>query len=188
MSTLHARSPRSAPRIRLSRGRGDGPTALAAFDAALVSAGFGGYNLVRLSSVIPGGAEVEVVAPGDQLPGEHGDLLYCVYACGHAAEPGTEAWAGVAWGLREDGSGAGLFVEHHASSRADLDAELSATLGAMMTRRPESYAEAGRLLASARCEDAPVAAVVVASYRRVGWDEPALLAGSTARTAAEVLR
>ncbi|WP_375432952.1 pyruvoyl-dependent arginine decarboxylase [uncultured Friedmanniella sp.] len=182
--TPHARSPRYAPLIRLSGGRGDGPTALAAFDAALGSAGLAGFNLVRLSSVIPAGARVEVVSPPDQIPGEHGDLLYCVYAHGVAAEPGTEIWAGVAWALRDDGSGAGLFVEHHATTRAGVDAELSATIGAMMARRPESYVEAGRLLSHARCDGDPAAAVVVASYRSVGWDEPMVAAG----TAVPVLR
>lgn len=187
MSTLHVRTSRAAPCIRVSPGRGSGPTPLAAFDDALVSAGLGAYNLVRLSSVIPGGARVEVVAPADQLPGDHGDLLYCVYARASATDPGSQAWAGIAWAVRTDGSGAGLFVEHHASSRAGLDAELSATLGAMTTRRPESYAEAGRLLSSARCEDVPVAAVVVASFQRVGWGEPLSTVESPVEPAAVVV-
>lgn len=174
MSNLRAPTSSPAPRIRLSRGRGHGPTPLAAFDAALVSAGVAGFNLLRLSSVIPGGALVEEVPAAGQIAGAHGDLLYCVYACAHADRPGTHAWAGVAWALRPDGSGAGLFVEHHADSRSRLEADLSATLGAMMAARPEPYAEAGRLLADVICTDVPVAAVVIASYCAVGWSDPLL--------------
>lgn len=183
MSTLHAQNRRPAPCIRISRGEGDGPTPLAAFDAGLLSAGLANFNLVRLSSVIPGNARVEVVGPQEQIPGDHGDLLYCVYAAATATVPGTQAWAGIAWGLRGDGSGAGLFVEHSASTEAGLDAELSATLGAIMSARPEPYAEAGRLCSVARCVDVPVAAVVVASYRTVGWTLP----DSSAAAGAEVL-
>ena len=40
-------------KIRLSSGRGEGPTPLAAFDAALLDAGVSNYNLLPLSSVIP---------------------------------------------------------------------------------------------------------------------------------------
>ena len=41
--------------IVLSTGLGVGPTALAAFDAALLDAGVANYNLICLSSVIPPG-------------------------------------------------------------------------------------------------------------------------------------
>jgi arginine decarboxylase len=172
VSTPHAPTTGPYPRIRLSAGRGEGPTPLAAFDAALMSAGLADFNLVQLSSVIPRGASVEVVPAAEQLRGEHGDLLYCVYARAHAERRGAGAWAGVAWALRPDGSGAGLFVEHHAPDRATLEADLSATLGTMTASRSEPYEEAGRLLADVTCTDVPVAAVVIASYRAVGWDDP----------------
>jgi arginine decarboxylase len=168
----HARSPDqtlSAPRIRLSRGQGEGPTRLAAFDAALVAAGLANFNLIPLSSLVPVGASVDVVAPSEQPQGRHGDLLYCVYAASYATTPGAEAWAGMAWALRSDGSGAGLFVEHSSSTEADLHAHLGATLGAMMSNRPDQYHEGGRLVASATCTSTPVAALVVASYRIAGW-------------------
>ena len=157
------------PSIRLSRSQGSGPTRLAAFDAALVAAGLQNYNLLPLSSVIPVGASVEVVAPADQLQGVHGDLLYCVYAAAYATTPGAEAWAGIAWGLRDDDSGAGLFVEHSGFSEEMVDVDLRATLGDMIANRPDRYREGGRLLASATCVDRPVAALVVASYQAVGW-------------------
>jgi arginine decarboxylase len=167
------RSAQPAPtalRIRMSRSRAEGPTRLAAFDAALVAAGLQNFNLLPLSSVIPVGALVDVVAPAEQLKGRHGDLLYCVYAASYATTPGAEAWAGMAWALQTDGSGAGLFVEHSSTTEADLHAHLGATLGAMMENREQDYVEGGRLVASATCTGAPVAALVVASYRTAGWD------------------
>lgn len=163
-------------RIRITPSRGAGATRLAAFDAALVAAGLQDFNLVPLSSVVPLGATVEVVPPDEQLRGVHGDLLYCVYAAAYATTPGAEAWAGIAWGLRTDGSGAGLFVEHSGPTEAGVQAELSATLGAMMDNRPEDYVEGGRLVSSATCEDAPVSALVVASFQTAGWS-PAAPAG-----------
>jgi arginine decarboxylase len=42
--------------IQVTTGTGEGPTPLAAFDAALLDAGVANYNLILLSSVIPAGA------------------------------------------------------------------------------------------------------------------------------------
>jgi arginine decarboxylase len=162
-------TPRTGPRIRLSSSQGTGPTRLAAFDAALMAAGVAGFNLVPLSSVVPMGATVEVVRPADQLQGRHGDLLYCVYAASYATTPGAHAWAGMAWGLRTDDSGAGLFVEHTGPTEASVQADLTATLGAMMASRPHRYEEGGRLLSSATFVDQPVAALVIASFQTASW-------------------
>jgi arginine decarboxylase len=164
-----APTPRTGLRIRLSRSHADGPTRLAAFDAALVAAGLKNFNLLPLSSVIPLNATVDVVAPTEQLRGSHGDLLYCVYAASYATKPGAQAWAGITWALRTDDSGAGLFVEHSSTTEADLHAHLDATLGAMIENRRDSYVEAGRLVSTATCVGPPVAALVVASYQTAGW-------------------
>lgn len=172
MSRTPVPTPSTGPVIRLSTGTGSGPTRLAAFDAALVAAGLAGYNLLPLSSVIPTGAQVVVVEPADQVTGQHGDILYCVYATAAALQPGAEGWAGVAWALHDDGSGAGLFVEHHAATEAALQADLGATLSAMIAGRGHQYTEAGRLVARAIFDGGPGVAVVVASYRTVGWSDP----------------
>ncbi|CAA9288469.1 MAG: hypothetical protein AVDCRST_MAG61-127 [uncultured Friedmanniella sp.] len=160
---------RTGLRIRLSRSSAEGPTRLAAFDAALVAAGLENFNLLPLSSVIPPGASVDVVAPAEQLRGRHGDVLYCVYAASYATKPDAQAWAGIAWALRTDGSGAGLFVEHSSATEDDLHAQLDATLGAMMANRRDGYLEGGRLVSSAVSTGSPVAALVVASYLAAGW-------------------
>lgn len=159
----------SALTIRVSRGTGSGPTRLAAFDAALQSAGVADLNLVRLSSVIPPGAQVVEVPSLEQLSGGHGDVLLCVYADAYASTPGEDAWAGVAWSTHTDGSGAGLFVEHSGSSEPSVRHDLKATLAAMSRTRAAAYGMAGETITSAHCVDHPVCAVVVAAYQTVGW-------------------
>lgn len=79
--------PDSSLIIRVSRGAGTGLTRLAAFDHALRIAGVADFNLVRLSSVIPPGAEVVESEPAGQVGGGHGDLLYCVYADAYSSTP-----------------------------------------------------------------------------------------------------
>ena len=158
--------------IRISRGVGTGPTRLAAFDAALHDAGIANFNLIRMSSVIPPGSVVQQVPGTQQLPGQHGDLLYCVYATAYASTPGDEAWAGVAWSNRQHDS-AGLFVEHHGGTEAAVRHDLQATLEDLGHRREGDFKVGGQVLSSVHCDDRPVCALVVASYRTVGWDNKA---------------
>lgn len=157
------------PHIRVSAGAGSGRTPLSAFDAALRGAGVADFNLVRLSSVIPPGAKVQTVTGDDQLVGGHGDLLYCVYAEAHAELPLHEAWAGVAWALADDGSGAGLFVEHEGPAREQVERDLHASLDDLIAGRGGGYHPAGHLVTSAVCETEPVCALVVATYTSQGW-------------------
>ena len=96
--------------IRVSGGTGEGPTRLAAFDTALQAAGIAGYNIVRISSVIPPRAVVQTVTADLQVKGGPGDVAYCVYAAAYASTPGEQAWAGMAWAYTRDGSGVAGFV------------------------------------------------------------------------------
>lgn len=157
--------------IRVSAGTGTGRTTLAAFDAALADAGVSNFNLVRLSSIVPPGSRVLEVDGDDQLRGDHGDAMYCVYARAHALLAGHEAWAGVAWSRRDDGSGAGLFVEHEGPSREQVSTDLTHSLEDLSATRGGAYRPEGRLVAGITCVTLPVCAVVVATFRRVGWEE-----------------
>lgn len=161
------------PTIRVSSGTGTGRTTLAAFDAALAAAGVSDFNLVRLSSIVPPGSQVLLVDGAAQLSGTHGDVLYCVYARAHALLPGHEAWAGVAWSRRGDASGAGLFVEHEGPSREQVCTDLTHSLEDLSVTRGGSYRPEGRRVAGITCVTLPVCAVVVATFRRVGWEERA---------------
>jgi arginine decarboxylase len=155
--------------IRVSRGSGAGPTRLAAFDAALQAAGLAGYNIVRLSSVVPPHAVVREVAPDDLVMGVEGDVAYCVYAAAYASTPGAQAWAGLAWAGQLDGSSVGLFVEHTAASESTVRHDLNATLETMSFNRGHNYQVTGQIVSSAICVDHPVCAVVVAIYGTAGW-------------------
>lgn len=156
--------------IRISRGSGEGQTLLSAFDAALGSAGVADFNLIRLSSVIPPGSVVVESTGPDQLKGGFGDVLYCVYASGWATAPGAEVWSGVAWSLRRDDSGAGLFVEHSGGSEADVRQQLTGSLDDMSVARGGQFDYAGEVLSQVHCTDEPACALVVATYRSMGWD------------------
>jgi arginine decarboxylase len=157
--------------IRVSAGSGTGRTTLAAFDAALAVAGVSDFNLVRLSSVVPPGGRILEVDGPEQLRGDHGDALYCVYARAHASLPGHEAWAGVAWSRRDDGSGAGLFVEHEGPSRDQVATDLTHSLEDLSATRGGRYHPEGRRITGITCNMLPVCAVVVATFRRAGWEE-----------------
>jgi arginine decarboxylase len=155
--------------IRVSSGAGTGPTQLAAFDMAIHAAGVAGYNIVRLSSVIPSQSVVREVAGTDQVKGSRGDVAYCVYAAAYASMPGEQAWAGLAWATHEDGSGTGIFVEHTAASESVLRRDLDATIDTMSLTRGHQYQVAGQIVSTAICVDHPVCAVAVAVYGTVGW-------------------
>ncbi len=164
-------SRRSGLTIKVSRGAGTGRTPLSAFDAALRAAGTADFNLVRLSSVIPPGSRVVDLGAGQRAPGNHGDLLYCVYSAGYATRPGESAWAGITWGLRSDDSGAGVFVEHSATSGDDLEWLLAASLEDVCAGREGSYRRAGTIAASVTCISDPCCAVAIAAYTSAGWRE-----------------
>lgn len=155
--------------IRVSRGAGAGTTRLAAFDAALHAAGVAGYNIVRLSSVIPPHAVVQHVTPDRQVQGAPGDVAYCVYAAAYASMPGEQAWAGLAWATHQDGSGAGIFVEHTAASEFVLCRDIDATIDTMSHTRGHMYRVAGQILSTAVCVDHPVCAMAIAAYGTAGW-------------------
>lgn len=155
--------------IRITAGSGWGRTTMAAFDSALRSAGVADHNLVRLSSVIPPGAQVSRCEPDQQLRGEFGDILYCVYAAAYATERGDDAWAGVGWSRVMDGSDRGLFVEHTGHSEEQVNSMIQMSLADMNAGRDRSFVFEDQLLSSAHCSAQPACAVVVATYRTRGW-------------------
>ncbi|MFC3961744.1 pyruvoyl-dependent arginine decarboxylase [Nocardia jiangsuensis] len=170
-ATRSARAARSSGiplTIEIGAATGTGPTALAAFDAALRELGVGEANLIRLSSVIPPRARL-VRGARVRKPIAWGDRLYCVYAA-HGAEPGGRAAAGMGWVLRTDGSGAGLFVEHEAGSAAEVEALIRASLTDMTRRRSAGFGPIELCVTEIRADAEPACALVLAAYRAAGWD------------------
>ena len=153
--------------IALATGLGEGPTPLAAFDAALRDAGVANYNLICLSSVIPPGSVIERrkwVTPRE----DWGRRLYCVLSQMREERPGHSAHAGIGY-VREEAGGAGLFVELHDASREQLDADLRATLRSMQAGRGIDFGEARTEIAGIACRTLPVCALVIAVYAAAPW-------------------
>lgn len=142
---------------------------MAAFDAALRAAGVADHNLIRLSSIIPGGTLLEVCSPQEQLRGDFGAKLYCVYAAAYATERGDDAWAGIGWSLATDGSDRGLFVEHSGHGEDQVASMIRMSLSDMSSGREPEFEFAGQLLSTAHCAGQPACAVVIATYEVAGW-------------------
>lgn len=86
-------------KYRLVAGSAEGNTELNAFDGALLSAGAGNLNLLRVSSILPPGAvydESLVIPPGNLVPIAYGFRV--------SDRTGTIISAAVAVGIPEDGS------------------------------------------------------------------------------------
>jgi arginine decarboxylase len=154
--------------LPIAAGAGTGSTSLSAFDAALRDAGVANFNLVRLSSVIPPGTEVDTTGTTPMPEGGWGDRLYCVYAEQHADLPGVEAWAGIGWVQRLDGQG-GLFVEHEGPTEAFLTTAIESSLADLVAGRPEEFGEPHMFTTGVTCVDKPVCAFVVAAYETASW-------------------
>jgi len=155
-------------KIVVTAGTGEGPTAVAAFDAALHSAGVENYNLIPLSSIIPPGSTVER-ATFETPSSEYGHRLYVVMARCDAQSVGDEAWAGVGW-TQEQESGRGLFVELHAASKSGVQEAIEATLRSMMASRGHTYGPLHCEVAGIVCRAMPVCALVIAVYQSEGWN------------------
>jgi arginine decarboxylase len=168
------RSPAGRPirTIEVASGVGSGPTRLAAFDAALQSAGVGNFNLIILSSVIPPGTAVTSIDEALSNPdAEWGDRLYVVMAEMRVDQPGQQAWAGVGW-TQEQESAKGLFVEHEGHSEAEVRSDLQATLTSIAGSRDELFGPCEYAVQGTVCRDEPACALVVAVYGSAPWPPP----------------
>jgi arginine decarboxylase len=92
----------SAPElIWVTSGNAEGETELNAFDNALLSAGIGNLNLIKVSSVIPRGVEVL----DKPLAIEPGTLVPCVYSVHSSTVPGETVSSAVGLGFSQDSHG-----------------------------------------------------------------------------------
>jgi arginine decarboxylase len=165
-------------RIDVTTGTGHGPTPLAAFDAALLDAGVANYNLIPLSSVIPEASAIrrtKYVTPDD----EYGHRLYIVMARQHTVTANAAAWAGLGW-TQERGTGRGLFVEIEGADRRQVENDIDATLGAMITGRSIPYGEIETEIVGVECRGEPACALALAVYRSEPWERGARRAGTRA--------
>lgn len=118
-------------RYFLAHGSAEGVTELNAFDAALLRAGVGDTNLVRVSSILPPGCE-EMEPP----PLPPGALVPVAYASVTSSVPGEVITAAVAVALPEDEARPGLIMEHHGHApRARVEEEARRMAEAGMAHR-----------------------------------------------------
>jgi len=147
---------------------GSGRTELAAFHAALVALDVGHYNLIRLSSVVPPGVQIDGTGVASGPTGGWGDRLYCVYGEQRAAVPGQEAWAGIGWVQRLDGGG-GFLVEHEGEDEEMVASAIEASLRDMTRASPGKYSQPQKVVAGTRCIAEPVCALVMAPFVVTPW-------------------
>lgn len=98
----------------LTSGSSEGNTELTAFDGALLNAGIGNVNLVKISSILPPKVQF---CPDLKLP--FGALVPTAYGSIISNEPGEIIAAAVAAGISEDSFGiimelTGKFTKHEA--------------------------------------------------------------------------
>jgi len=93
-------------RFFLTSGSGEASNALNAFDAALLRAGIGDTNLVKMSSILP--PRAEEIAPCTIAKGTLVPVAFAELTCDR---PGTRISAAVAVGIPEDPDLAGLIME-----------------------------------------------------------------------------
>ncbi len=92
-------------------GDAEGVTELNAFDNALLQAGIGNLNLIKVSSIVPASVQVLTERP-DMEPGA---LVPTVYTLRTSDTPGDVVAAAVGIGLRRDGHG--MIFENTGGSR-----------------------------------------------------------------------
>ncbi len=95
-------------KVAATTGNAEGSTPLNAFDNALLAAGIGNVNLVKVSSIFPPAAEVVSlprVKPGAIVP--------AAYAAITSEVPGEVVAAAVGWALPDDPAKNGIIMEFH---------------------------------------------------------------------------
>lgn len=155
-------------KINITAGTGVGPTELAAFDHALVSAGVANYNLICLSSVLPPESEVNVLDVPHKPDGQWGDRLYVVMAQQRTMDRHREVWAGIGW-IQDEVTGHGLLVEHEAYSEAEVREDIKSSLKALAENRNMKFGPINMHVVGKKCVSLPVCALVVAVFEHATW-------------------
>lgn len=91
------------------KGSSEGYTPLNAFDGALIEAGVGNFNLVKMSSIIPPNCKEKtdiIIPPGSLVPTAYASIVSDI--------PGEIISAAVAIALPEDMNNPGLIMEYSA--------------------------------------------------------------------------
>ncbi len=98
----------------LVQGTGEARMPLNAFDMALLNAGVGDTNLVRMSSIVPPSCEMV-----DEVALPPGGLIPIAYASYESRTPGETISAAIAVGIPEDPSLPGVIMEYEDAESLD---------------------------------------------------------------------
>lgn len=145
--------------VRVVTGSATGPTPTASYDAALADAGVHDYNLVTVSSVLPGHAEVRVVDEAPDL-GPAGNRLTVVQSRA-TVEGRGEACAALGWTREPDGPGIFYEVSDVETRRTDGGQRAVRSLEGRVTDRVREGLAAGRDLRDREFDGERVEAVTV---------------------------
>jgi arginine decarboxylase len=118
-------------------GHAEGGTALNAFDNALLAAGIGNINLIKISSILP--PDVPVVELPKIKPGA---LVPTAYAAITSETPGETVAAAVGYALPDDPAKNGVIMEFHGvATRDEAERQIRAMLEEAFRVRGEPMAE-----------------------------------------------
>lgn len=130
-------------KIWLTAGAAEGEHPLTAFDKALLAAGIGNLNLIRVSSILPPQCELVErldIPPGSLTPTAYGSIV--------SEQPGTRLAAAVAVGFSKDTYGTIMEFSGHCSAQ-----EAEAKVIAMVK---EAFAERGLALIDIKTASAEI--------------------------------
>ena len=118
-------------------GHAEGGTALNAFDNALLAAGIGNINLIKISSILP--PDVPVVDLPKIKPGA---LVPTAYAAVTSETPGELVAAAVGYAIPDDPAKNGVIMEFHGvATRDEAEQQIRAMLDEAFRVRSETIAE-----------------------------------------------
>jgi arginine decarboxylase len=118
-------------------GHAEGGTTLNAFDNALLAAGIGNINLIKISSILP--SDVPVI----DLPKlKLGALIPTAYAAVTSETPGERIAAAVGYAVPDDPAKNGVIMEFHGhTTRADAERQITLMLEEAFQVRGEPIRE-----------------------------------------------
>ena len=120
-------------------GRAEGGTTLNAFDNALLAAGIGNINLIKVSSILP--PEVPVIDLPKIKPGA---LIPTAYAAMTSETPGETVAAAVGYAVPDDPAKNGVIMEFHGvASKAEAERQIHARLEEAFRGRGETIRDRG---------------------------------------------
>jgi arginine decarboxylase len=148
---------RKVTKVAVAVGHAEGLTPLNAFDNALLAAGIGNINLVKISSIVP--PDVDIVPLPSIKPGA---IIPTAYSSIESSTPGELIAAAVGYALPEDRTKAGVIMEYHdRTSQEEADRMIRVMLREAFRVRGEAIRETRVIAVEHRVEQVGCAVAAV---------------------------